>query len=375
MKRNIPKAIAMLCGTVIGAGVLGIPFVVAKAGFLVGILSIILLGLAVLVLNLFVGEIVLRTPGNHQLPGYAEKYLGIWGKRVFMFSMIFGIYGALIAYLIGEGSALSTIFGGNPMIYSLCFFTLSSFFVYKGINSISKFEGILVFLVLSLVLIISLLGFFSGKFDFSNLSSEFNLISLFIPYGVVLFSFVGAAAIPEMKECLIRDKDSMKKAIIYGSLIPIFCYVLFAFVVVGINGLGTTEVATIGLGNVLGSGALILGNLFASLAMLTSFLTLGLAMKEIYMFDYKINKFWSWCLTVFVPLIIFLSGASSFIKVIGITGALAGGIDGALIVLMFWKAKLKGGRIPEYDLGKQKILGTILIGVFILGVIYQLFNL
>jgi len=74
-------------------------------------------------------------------------------------------------------------------------------------------------------------------------------------------------------------------------------------------------------------------------------------------------------------LIIFLSGASSFIKVIGITGALAGGIDGALIVLMFWKAKLKGGRIPEYDLGKQKILGTILIGVFILGVIYQLFNL
>ena len=181
--------------------------------------------------------------------------------------------------------------------------------------------------------------------------------------------------ITEMKECLIRDKDSMKKAIIYGSLIPIFCYVLFAFVVVGINGLGTTEVATIGLGNVLGSGALILGNLFASLAMLTSFLTLGLAMKEIYMFDYKINKFWSWCLTVFVPLIIFLSGASSFIKVIGITGALAGGIDGALIVLMFWKAKLKGGRIPEYDLGKQKILGTILIGVFILGVIYQLFNL
>ena len=69
MKRNIPKAIAMLCGTVIGAGVLGIPFVVAKAGFFVGILSIILLGLAVLALNLFVGEIVLRTPGNHQLPG------------------------------------------------------------------------------------------------------------------------------------------------------------------------------------------------------------------------------------------------------------------------------------------------------------------
>ena len=87
MDKNVPRAIAMLCGTVIGAGVLGIPYVIAQAGFLVGLLSILVLGLAVLFLNLFIGEIVLRTPGNHQLPGYAEKYLGKWGKRVFMFSM------------------------------------------------------------------------------------------------------------------------------------------------------------------------------------------------------------------------------------------------------------------------------------------------
>jgi len=80
-------------------------------------------------------------------------------------------------------------------------------------------------------------------------------------------------------------------------------------------------------------------------------------------------------LTVFVPLIIFLSGASSFIKVIGITGALAGGIDGVLIVLMFWIAKKKGGRIPEYDLGKQKLLGLFLIVIFTLGFFYQLLNL
>jgi tyrosine-specific transport protein len=371
----MPRAIAMLCGTVIGAGVLGIPYVVAKAGFVIGILSIVLLGLAVFALNLFIGEIVLRTPGNHQLPGYAEKYLGKWGKRVFMFSMFFGIYGALIAYLIGEGRALSTIFGGNPLFYSLGFFLIASFLVHKGLDSISKSEQVLVFFVLSLVLFISLFGFFSGKFNFSNLSSDFELMNLFIPYGVILFSFVGGAAIPEMKECLIKDRDCMKKSIIIGSLIPIATYVLFAFVVVGVTGLNTTEIATVGLGEVLGTGALVLSNLFAALAMLTSFLTLGLAMKEIYIYDYNLNKFLSWGLTVFVPLIIFLAGASSFIKVIGITGALAGGIDGVLIVLMFWIAKKKGGRIPEYDLGKQKLLGIVLITVFILGFIYQLFNL
>jgi len=369
------KAIAMLCGTVIGAGVLGIPYVIAKAGFLVGMLSIVLLGLAVLALNLFIGEIVLRTPGNHQLPGYAEKYLGKWGKRIFMFSMFFGIYGALIAYLIGEGRALSAIFGGNPLLFSLGFFVIVSFLVHKGLKTISKYEEVLVFLVLSLVIFISVYAFFSGKFNFENLSSKFNLFNLFIPYGVILFAFVGGAAIPEMKECLIRERKLMKRSIIIGSLIPIIAYALFALIVVGINGINTTEIATIGLGEILGSGALILGNLFAAIAMFTSFLTLALAMKEIYVFDYKMNSFLSWSLTVFIPLLIFLAGATSFIKVIGITGALAGGIDGALIVLMFWKAKKMGGRIPEYNLGKQKLLGLILMLVFVLGFIYQLLEL
>jgi len=291
MDKNVPRAIAMLCGTVIGAGVLGIPYVIAQAGFLVGLLSILVLGLAVLFLNLFIGEIVLRTPGNHQLPGYAEKYLGIWGKRVFMLSMIFGIYGALIAYLIGEGRSLSAIFGGEPLLFSLGFFIIASFLVHKGIKSISKSEGFLVSIVLGLVLLISLFAFFSGKFNFTNLYSEFSLINFFIPYGVILFSFVGGAAIPEMKECLIKDKTAMKKSIIIGSLIPVLAYVIFAFIVIGVTGINTTEIATVGLGESLGSFALILGNLFAAVAMFTSFLTLGLAMKEIYMYDYKMKKF------------------------------------------------------------------------------------
>ena len=39
-----------------------------------------------MVLNLYVGEITLRTKGNHQLPGYAKRYLGKTGRvwiRVF----------------------------------------------------------------------------------------------------------------------------------------------------------------------------------------------------------------------------------------------------------------------------------------------------
>ena len=80
-------ASSMLTGTVIGAGILGIPYVVAKAGFWYGAILIFLLGLAYLFLHLSLGEIVIRTKKQYQLTGYAGKYLGPLGKKMFNISM------------------------------------------------------------------------------------------------------------------------------------------------------------------------------------------------------------------------------------------------------------------------------------------------
>ncbi len=199
--------------------------------------------------------------------------------------------------------------------------------------------------------------------------SEFSLSKIFIPYGVILFAFVGAAAVPEMKEVLRRNKKELKKSIIIGSLIPLIMYALFAFAVVGVFGGNVTEVATVGLGLEFGKVIVIFANLFAVFAMTTSFLGLGLALREVYDYDYKLNERLSWVLACFVPLIVFLLGFKSFIKVIGLTGIFAGGLEGILIVLMLWNAKKRSERNPEYSLGFVKLIGIILIIIFVLGII------
>ncbi|MBS3172082.1 amino acid permease [Candidatus Woesearchaeota archaeon] len=263
------RATALLCGTIIGAGVLGIPYVISQVGFIPGFFIIIIIGLAMMMLNLFLGEIVLRTPGNHQLPGYAERYLGKTGKKLMMFSMVFGIYGALIAYIIGSGQALATVFGLSSITFSIAFFVVASSIIYIGLKTIAKSE---VFFITTVFLIFSglfLYSIFSGKFNLANLAT-INLKNIFLPYGVVLFAFIGTAAIPEMKEYLSHDKKKLKKTIIIGSLIPLFAYLLFTFAVLGITGAKTTEIATIGLGESFGKFILIIGNLFAALAMFTS---------------------------------------------------------------------------------------------------------
>ena len=229
-------------------------------------------------------------------------------------------------------------------------------------------------IVLLLVLVISTITISSAKFNLANLVT-FNIYSILIPFGVILFAFRGLEAVPEMREYLIRDKKKLKKAILLGSLIPLVAYIIFAFATLGVTGLNTTEIVTTGLGESFGGGMIILGSLFAIFAMLTSFLTLALAMKEIFMFDYKLSSNKSWALTMFIPLIIFLSGATSFIKVIGITGALAGGTEGILIVLMYWKAKKHGNRIPEFKLGKLHLIGLLIILLFIIGISYQVLNI
>ena len=101
-----------LSGAVIGAGILGLPYVFAKSGFFIGLMWIIFLGIILIFVKLALGEVTLRTKGRHQLAGYAEKYLGKWAKGFMVFAVLFGIYSALLAYLIGEGDSFSHLFLG-----------------------------------------------------------------------------------------------------------------------------------------------------------------------------------------------------------------------------------------------------------------------
>lgn len=385
MEKRLYIAIATLIGTTIGAGILGIPYVIAKVGLFTGLLVILGIGLAVMAINLYMGEVVLRTKGNHQLPGYASKYLGRWGKGLMMFSMVFGVYGALIAYTIGEGEAIrSVVNGGSPVLYSLLFLLVAIAIVFLGIKTMGRselFSNIILLMVVVLIVIFSI-----PRINANNLTG-FNISKILIPYGVILFAFMASPAIPEMKEELEREKGKLKKAIIIGSFIPLVVYIIFAIVVVGvvgINGFNLLEenerVATVALGIYSGRTMTVFANLFAVLTMSTSFFALGVALKEMYQYDYRLNKKLSSLLVFIIPFSVFFIDAlvadiTNFMQALEVAGAVSGGIGSGLIVLMFWKAKKIGDRKPEYSLKKNSLIGGLLILVFVLGIIYEILKL
>ncbi|MFA7662956.1 MAG: aromatic amino acid transport family protein [Patescibacteria group bacterium] len=370
------KAVAVLVGTTVGAGIFGLPYAIAKVGLLAGIIYIIIIGLAVLGVNLAYGEVVIRTRGKHQMSGYAEKYLGSSGKWIIAASLILGIYGALLAYMIGVGNFLYDILGptlgGSATIYSVIFWMLASLAVFRGLGMMASLELIMVEVAIFIIVFVSGVSLFNvniNNFFYSNIK-EF-----FYPFGIVLFALGGATAIPTMKEILGHRYKELKLASIVGLIIPVAIYILFSIAVVGVSGTNTTEQALRGLVPYLGNWVVVLGGLFGIIAMSTSFMILSQILRETYVKDYDVPPILASFFVILAPLLIFLSGMNSFAQVVGISGSLLSGIQGILIILMYYRAKKMGKKFVFYNINIPLWLGFAMCLLFVLGIVYQVYYL
>src|SRR3989338_5990525 len=365
-------AIATLIGMIIGAGVFGIPYVVNKAGVVKGIILIIVIGLAILILNLYIGEIILRTKGKHGLIGYADIYLGSTAKKIMLFSMMISLYGALTAYIIGESQIISTVFNISQFYAGIIFFVVMALIVHFGLEAIEKSELILSIIFIVLFITLGVIALYSSKFSTLNFASS-SWSTLLIPYGVILFAYGGMEAIPTINEELGERKDLLKKAILFGSIIPIGIYLLFTISVLGITGNSITEVASIALGDSLGRNIAILANVIAMFSMSTSFLGVGFALKQIFIYDYSMKELPAWLIVISIPLLIVALGFRSFTGIIGLAGAVGFGITGIMVIIMHEKSKKLGKRTPEYTVPNGFVLSGILIAIFLLGIAYSVY--
>jgi len=369
MNKNFYYATATLIGAIVGVGIFAVPYVVAKAGFLLGLFFLFVLGGVALLFHLLYGEIVLRTPGKHRYVGYAEIYLGQWGKWLITFTSIFIFYGALLAYIIVGGKFLQTIFGGTDFVWSLFFFAVCSLAIFFGLKVITKIEVLMTLFLIAVIILIFIKSLPMIKLD--NLST-LDWQYFFLPYGVIFWAVTAASAIPEMKEIFKQNYQLFKKAITWGTLLPVFLHLFFILTVVGVTGHQTSPEAIQGLAMALEDHTIIFGAIFGLLAVTTSFLVVGLSLKKTFWYDYKINKYLAWALTCFIPLIAYLCELRDFIAVIGFLGATLGGLQMILLILIYQKAKKKGQRQPEYSIKLHPIVSYGLILILGLGIIYQI---
>jgi len=365
-------AAAVLMATIVGVGMFGLPYAGAQSGFLIAAVFLILLTMIMTLLHLFYGEIVSRTREKHRLVGYADYYLGKKWRNLVTVSTIVGFFGSLLAYIIVGGNFLHLIFSpiinSSSIVFNLIFFVIGAVAVYFGLRLISGLDFLMGFFLILIVFLFLYLGF--NQINIDNLKT-FNWSNIFIPYGIILYSLAGMAAIPEIREIFSENNRKFyKRTIIVGTVIPAILYLVFMGTVIGLTGLNTSDEAIKGLSVLLGEKVVFMGALFGFLATITSFFIIGLYLKETFWYDLKINKNLAWFLTCFVPLVLLGLGIHNFITIIILLGALMGAIEGTAVVLIYKKAKKLGNQSPDYNLQETAILRYIMILVFVLGFIY-----
>ncbi|MDO8633130.1 MAG: aromatic amino acid transport family protein [Candidatus Wildermuthbacteria bacterium] len=350
--RNFVLAVSSMVGPIIGAGIFGIPFVVAKSGVIPGIFYFIILTFVVVLLHLFFGEICLRTEGKHRLVGYAQIYLGAWGRLFASLILLFVLVGTILAYLILAGDFLKITFSSvlpfSSLTYTLLFVALGTFFVARGRQLIAKAEFLL---NIGIFAAIGVIAFFAAPAVRLENFALFDASYLFLPFGVIFFALIGWEAIPEVAS-FIKDtnsKVSLAKVIVVATLVAAAICFVFAALVVGVSGISTTEDAFAGLISFLGERVAALGALLGVFAIASSFLVIANYTKNALRHDFEVPTFLAIILTIGVPLFLFLIGFNQFIAVIGVVGIVSAATQGMLMIAILKKAKQVGRRVPEFS--------------------------
>ncbi|OOF45894.1 aromatic amino acid transport family protein [Rodentibacter trehalosifermentans] len=373
----------LVSGTMIGAGMLAMPLTSAGIGF--GFTLVLLLGLwALLTFTalLFV-ELYQTAESDAGIGTLAEQYFGRFGRAVATAVLIVFLYALIAAYVSGGGSLLSGLLpeGIGNQISIVLFTLIFGSFIVIGTHSVDKINRVLFFVMLAAFAVV--LGLMLPEIKMDNLLAIPIDNALIISASPVFFTAFGFhGSIPSLNKYLNGNVKALRISILVGSAITLGAYILWQLSTHGLltqneflqilkddatlNGLVKATLAITG-STVIASAV----KLFSTLALVTSFLGVGLGLLECIedllkrSFNLSAGRISLGLLTFIPPLAFALFYPEGFILALGYAGQMFAFYAVVLPVSLVWKARRLHPTLPYRVWGGNF---TLLI-VLILGVV------
>ena len=373
----------LVAGTMIGAGMLAMPLTSAGIGF--GFTLVLLLGLwALLTFSalLFV-ELYQTAESDAGIGTLAEQYFGKTGRIIATAVLIIFLYALIAAYISGGGSLLKDLlpesFGDKVSV--LLFTVIFGSFIVIGTHSVDKINRVLFFVMLAAFAVVLSLMLPEIKFD--NLMATPIDNALIISASPVFFTAFGFhGSIPSLNKYLDGNVKALRISILAGSAITLCAYILWQMSTHGLltqneflqilkedatlNGLVKATLAITGSNMIAGAV-----KLFSTLALVTSFLGVGLGLLECIedllkrSFNISAGRISLGLMTFIPPLVFALFYPEGFILALGYAGQMFAFYAVVLPVSLVWKARRDHTNLPYKVLGGN----LTLIIVLVLGVI------
>ena len=373
----------LVAGTMIGAGMLAMPLTSAGIGF--GFTLVLLLGLwALLTFSalLFV-ELYQTAESDAGIGTLAEQYFGKAGRIIATAVLIIFLYALIAAYISGGGSLLKDLFPESfgDKVSILLFTVIFGSFIVIGTHIVDKINRVLFFVMLAAFAVVLSLMLPEIKFD--NLMATPIDNALIISASPVFFTAFGFhGSIPSLNKYLDGNVKALRISILAGSAITLCAYILWQMSTHGLltqneflqilkedatlNGLVKATLAITGSNMIAGAV-----KLFSTLALVTSFLGVGLGLLECIedllkrSFNISAGRISLGLMTFIPPLVFALFYPEGFILALGYAGQMFAFYAVVLPVSLVWKARRTHTNLPYKVWGGN----LTLIIVLVLGVI------
>lgn len=332
---------------------LAIPMVLAQFGFIISSLLMLVIFIGTTYSALLLAEACSKTQDSNSMSSVALMTLGKNGQRIINALFYLLLICMAIAYLLGIGDIISRLLANVGVeisaisSYSL-FSLLVGLIVVAGKAYVDKLNRGLFFIMVGTLFIVIVSLMSNIHLDFITQESDYS-VNTIVKYSAIIFtSFASMVVIPSLVDYNRgASQGEIRNMILLGSLIPLICYITWLFAIIG--NLGTDAIARLhSISELINafsdqqSDLKLIVAVFSSLALITSFLGVSMALYDQNKDALSSNKANTYVLTFVLPLALAALFSNQFVSMLDYAGMV-------LVFLAVWGPILMVRKVRQPD--------------------------
>lgn len=342
------EAISMIVGNSIGTGIIAVPYLAVRNSMWDVVWMVAFAYIVNVILHLIIAELSYNNGGVQLVKSFEGELFHGKMKKIFSWIM-FVVYG--LAIMVGVsgningGAQIFVNWFGLPLwAAQLIYYLIAGSVVFMGMKAVGIAQKYLVALLLVIVAVMTVGTFLHPRNTLYT--APFHINNLLALYSMVVFATSANQAVIQVVKGLNGDSKRIRKTIFTGfGLSSLFVLVVTLTVLLGTKGAVDKELAYMQLGESIGGWALILAGIFSLFALLTTFWSNTLALRDVVHEQVGTGNRGSWLIAT-VPCILFaIFGVSSFIVLTRIMSGVVVLVS-IMLVLTYGKSRKKVGSSP-----------------------------
>lgn len=342
------EAACIITGYGVGGGVMSMPYLAEKSGFIPALFIMLIALAASYVLHLMIADLALKTDGG-QIISCLSRFLFRGKLKGFLTGLFFVLMTLILltnlaGYITGAADIIVALLPISMLAAKLIFYFAAAIVVLFGLKAVGVSEKFAVAVIFVLVGALAVFSFFVPANRVNLVNGSVRGCLAF--YGMAMFAMSAFFSVPQAVEGLQGDRQKIRKALFLGFLNNFILIIVVTFCAM-LSSKEITEVAIVGWSAGIGQWAQIVGGVFTVLAMITTYWSLSLALSSIVHEQFSLNAKLCWLAATIPSIILALFNIASFMDFM----RLAGGLISIIIAVMI---------VPAFKHAFKEVEGSIL---------------